>query len=104
MLAKVIEQRSQPADWWGVPAVDSWDILFDYIKARPTAELASGKLDRWLHALEQSPPRPTELYALYLNRGLILRAKQFRSAIRKNPGYIDSVFNTIQRNPAAYAP
>ncbi len=106
MLAQVIEQRSQPADWWGgyTPAVDSWDILFDYVKARPTAELASGKLDRWLDALEQSPPQPTELYALYLNRGLTLRAKQFRNAIRKSPGYIDSVFDTIEQNPAAYAP
>lgn len=104
MLAKVIEQRSQPADWWGgyTPAVDSWDILFDYVKARPTAELASGKLDGCLDALEQSPPQPPELYALYLNRGLALRAKQFRDAIRKSPGYIDSVFDTIERNPAAY--
>lgn len=106
MLAKVIEQRSQPADWWGgyTPAVDSWDILFDYIKARPAAELASGKLDRCLDALEQSPPQPPELYALYLNRGLMSRAKQYRDAIRKSPAYIDSVFDTIERNPAAYAP
>lgn len=106
MLAKVIEQRSQPANWWGgwPPAVDSWDILFDYIKGRPAAELASGKLNRWLNALEQSPPQPTELYALYLNRGLTLRAKQFRNAIRRSPSYIDSVFDAIERNPSAYAP
>lgn len=106
MLATVIEQRSQPANWWGgwPPAVDSWDILFDYIKGRPAAELASGKLDHWLDALEQSPPQPAELYSLYLNRGLTLRAKQFRNAIRKSPSYIDSVFDAIERNPAAYAP
>jgi hypothetical protein len=106
ILAKIIEQRSQPADWWGgyTPAVDSWDILFDYVKARPAAELASGKLDRCLDALEQSPPQPPELYALYLNRGLMSRAKQYRDAIRKSPGYIDSVFATIEQNPTAYAP
>ncbi|HEV2443940.1 MAG TPA: HEAT repeat domain-containing protein [Steroidobacteraceae bacterium] len=106
MLAEVIEQRSQPADWWGgyTPAVDGWGILFDYVRARPAAELASGKLDRWLDALEQSPPQPTELYALYLSRGLVLRAKQFRDAIRKSPTYIDSVFDTIERDPAAYLP
>ncbi len=104
MLAKVIEQGLQPANWWGgsPPAVDSWYILFDYVKARPAAELASGEFDRWLVALERSPPQPAELYALYLSRGLTLRAKQFRAAIRSTPGYIDSVFNAAERDPAAY--
>jgi hypothetical protein len=104
MLAKIINQQLRPANWWGgwTPAVDSWYILFDYIKVRPAAELASGEFDRWLDALERSPAQPTELYALYLGRGLTSRAKQFRAAIRNNPGYIDSVFNTIERDPAAY--
>ncbi len=104
MLAKIIKQRLKPANWWGgwPPAIDSWYILYDYIKARPASELASGEFDRWLDALERSPAQPTELYALYLSRGLRSRAKQFRAAIRNNPGYIDSVFNTIERDPAAY--
>lgn len=104
MLAKITKQQLKPANWWGgwPPADDSWYILYDYIKARPVAELASGEFDRCLDALEQSPPQPTELYALYLSRGLTSRAKQFRAAIRNSPGYIDSVFNTIERDPAAY--
>lgn len=104
LLAKIIEQRPQPADWWGgtLPAADSWEILFDYIKGRPDAELASGELDRPLDELERSPPQPAELYALYLSRGLTSRAKQFRASIRNTPGYIDSVFNTVERDPAAY--
>ncbi|HEV2269311.1 MAG TPA: HEAT repeat domain-containing protein [Steroidobacteraceae bacterium] len=104
MLAKVIEQRPQPADWWGgwPPAIDSWYILFDYVKARPAVELASGKLDPYLDSLERSPPQPPELYALYLSRGLMSRAKQFRDAMRKSPAYIDSVFDTVERSPTAY--
>lgn len=104
ILAKIIKQQLKPADWWGgwPPAVDSWHILFDYIKVRPAAELASGKFDRQLDALETSPAQPTELYALFLSRHLTARANQFRAAMRNHPGYIDSVFNTIERYPAAY--
>jgi hypothetical protein len=114
MLAQVIEQpkvielRLQSANSWvgANPATDSWHILFDYIRARPAAELASGKLDRWLGALERlqwfGSSEPQELYALYLSRGLISRAQHFRDAIRKSPIYIDSMFDRVQQNPAAY--
>jgi hypothetical protein len=46
-LAELIDQRSQPPDWWGgmLPADDSWHILFDFAKSRPAAELTAGKLD-----------------------------------------------------------
>lgn len=105
LLARIIEQRPQPVEWWGgwPPAIDSWDILFDYIKNRPAADLASGKLDRWLDALERSPARPTDLYALYLSRGLTTRAKQFRTMMRNTPDYIDYVYKMIRRDPAAYS-
>ena len=82
--------------------------MFAYIRARPAAELASGKLDRWLDALERSQwfdsSEPQELYALYLRRGLISRAQHFRNLIRTSPVYIDSMFDRVQQNPAAYLP
>jgi hypothetical protein len=50
MLAEIIEHQLQPANWWGglIPAADSWQILFDFVKSRPAAELTAGKLDRSL--------------------------------------------------------
>jgi HEAT repeat protein len=111
MLAEVIEQQLQPANWWGglIPAGDSWQILFDFVKARPAAELTSGNLDRPLHALERmqwfSSSQPRDLYALYLRRGLRARAKQFRDTTRKNLPYdIDYFFDMADRNPATYVP
>jgi HEAT repeats len=105
---KVIELRLQSANWWGGirPSADSWHILFDYVRALPAAELASGRVDRWLDALERSQwfgsSEPQELYALYLSRGLISRAQHFRDSIRKSPIYIDYMFDSVQQNPAAY--
>lgn len=105
---KIIELRLLPANSWGGtnPAADSWHILFGYIRARPAAEVASGRLDRWLDALERSQwfgsSEPQELYALYLQRGLTSRAQHFRDAIRKSPIYIDSMFDRVEQNPAAY--
>lgn len=105
---KTIELQLLPAHSWGGldPAADSWHIMFDYIKARPVAELPSGRLDRWLEALERSQwygsSEPQQLYALYLQRGLTSRAQHFRNAIRKSPIYIDSMFDSVEQNPAAY--
>jgi hypothetical protein len=111
MLAEVIEQQVQPANWWGgaIPAGDSWQILFDFVKARPAAELTAGKLDRSLDALERmqwfSSSEPRDLYALYLRRGLVSRAKQFRDTTRKSLTYnIDYFFDMADRNPATYVP
>jgi HEAT repeat protein len=111
MLAEVIEQRLQPADWWGgaIPASDSWHILFDFVKARPAAELAAGNLDHSLDALERmqwfSSQEPRDLYALYLRRGLVSRAKQFRDTTRKSaPFDMDYYFDMADQNPATYVP
>jgi HEAT repeat protein len=100
MLAEIIEQQLQPAG-------DSWEILFGFVKSRPAAELAAGKLDRSLDALERmhwfSSGEPTELYALYLSRGLVSRAKQFRETTRKSaPFDMDMFFDRVDQNPAAY--
>jgi hypothetical protein len=84
-LAEIIEAQGQAPNSGGglLPAGQSWRILFDFVKSRPAAELTAGKLDRSLDTLERmhwlSSGEPTELYALYLSRGLVSRAKQFRA-------------------------
>jgi hypothetical protein len=118
MLAEIIEQvqgkvrpdQMEPTNWkYGgtIPAADSWRILFDFVKSRPAAELTAGKLDRSLDALERmhwfSSGEPTELYALYLSRGLVSRAKQFRDTTRKSaPFDMDLFFDRVDQNPAGY--
>jgi HEAT repeat protein len=110
LLAEVIEQRLQPTNWWGgfIPAGDSWAILYSFVKTRPSAELASGELDRSLDALERmewfSSSEPRALYALYLSRGLLARAQQFREATRKSWPYddIDYYFDMADKDPQTY--
>jgi len=71
-----------------IPGYDSWQILFDYVKSRPAAELTGGDLDRLLDALERAhwfgSAEPTELYALYVSHGLTSRAREFRIATRRS--------------------
>jgi hypothetical protein len=45
-----------------------------------------------------------ELYALYLNRGLVSRAKEFRNTARGRAPYfnLDMFFDRIDKNPADY--
>jgi hypothetical protein len=111
LLAEVIEKRLQPSDWWGgaIPAGDSWAILFGYVKRRPAAELAAGKLDRSLDALERmqwfGSSEPRDLYALYLRRGLPARARQFRDAMRKSASFnMDYYFDMADKSPETYVP
>ena len=109
MLAEVIEKQLSPADFWGgaIPAGDSWTLLWSYVKGRPAAEIAAGKLDASLAALERmkwfSSSEPRKLYALYLARGLKARAKRFRDAVRKTESYnIDYFFDMADKNPSTY--
>jgi hypothetical protein len=45
----------------------------------------------------------TELYALYLSRGLVSRAKQFRETTRKSASFdMEMYFDRVDQNPAAY--
>ena len=111
MLAEVIEKRLQPTTWWGgtIPAGDSWKLLFDYVKARPAAELTAGTLDASLDALEKmqwfSSSEPRDLYALYLRRGLPARAKRFRATVRKSVTYdIDYYFDMADKDPSTFVP
>ena len=111
MLGEVIVKRLQPSTWWGgtIPAGDSWKILFEYVKARPAAELTAGTLDASLDALERmqwfSSSEPRDLYALYLRRGLPARAKRFRAAVRKSVTYdIDYYFDMADKDPSTFVP
>jgi hypothetical protein len=116
-LAEIIEQQGAklpysegPAGWnyaGTVPFGESWHILFDFVRSRPAHELTSGKLDSSLNALERmhwfSSGEPTELYALYLSRGLLSRAKQFRETTRNSASFdMDVFFDRVDQNPATY--
>lgn len=93
---KVIEQQGPQPPYWKRPAkrnfgganpsYDSWHILFDFARSRPPAEPTSGKLDPSLDALERAHffglGEPGDLYALYMSRGLVSRAKQFQVETR----------------------
>lgn len=118
MLAEIIEQAQGkerpdqlvPTNWkygGSVPAADSWQILFDFVRSRPAAELTAGKLDSSLNTLERmhwfSSGPATELYALYKSRGLVSRAKEFREMTRKiAPFDMEVYFDRVDRDPTAY--
>lgn len=119
MLGEIIERQpaspsewKRPADWeYGgtIPTYESWQILFDFVKSRAVAELTSGKLDSSLDALERVQSfdcgRTVGVYALYVNRGLVSRAKQFRDTARKTcpAAYnVDQHFDAIDRDPAGH--
>jgi len=81
-LVEIIEKRSEPHDFWGglVPWCVSWEILFEYVARHTGEELQSGKLDKYLDALE-SPPRPPSnmrrrLAELYAKNALSARARK----------------------------
>ncbi len=108
-LAKVIEQKIEPRNFWGgqIPAFTAWEILFRYLQARPPEMLKSGKLDRYLEAMEKvgnySSSEPRDIYAFYLQRGMTDRAKNYREAARKAVSYdLDYYFRQVDENPSLY--
>ena len=108
-LAKAVEQRSEPQNWWGgqIPAVTAWEILFKYIQKQPPESLMSGKLDRYLDAIERvgnySSSEPRDIYAFYLQRGMTERGRKFREAARKAASYdLDFYFKQVNENPSLY--
>jgi hypothetical protein len=108
-LATAVEQRSQPKNFWGgqIPAFTAWEILFRYLQGQPPESLKSGKLDRYLDALEKvgnySSSEPRDIYAFYLQRGLDERAKKFREAATKAASYnLDYYFKQVDENPSLY--
>ncbi|WP_254512590.1 HEAT repeat domain-containing protein [Anatilimnocola floriformis] len=116
-LCRVIRENPQPDRWWGgfMPWADSWQLLFRYVQQRPAEDLKLGKFDAILDALEfpakagergphyYSSSEPRDLYALYLQRGVDKRAKEFRAACKRKLTYdIDYYFNMVDGNPANY--
>jgi hypothetical protein len=108
-LASAVEQRSEPKNWWGgqIPAFTAWEILFRHLQAQPSASLRSGKLDRYLDALEKvgnySSSEPRDIYAFYLQRGMTERAQRYREAAKKAASYdLDYYFKQVDENPSLY--
>ena len=108
-LAPVVEQKTEPKNFWGgqIPAFTAWKLLFRYLRAQPSEALASGKLDRYLDALEKvgnySSSEPRDIYAFYIQRGLTGRARTFREAANKAAQYdLDYYFKQVDQNPSNY--
>jgi hypothetical protein len=110
-LAKAVKENANPKQFWGgeIPAFTCWHILFHYLQSCPADELNSGKLDRYLNAMEKvgnySSSEPCYIYAFYLQRGMNERAKSFREAAKKAASYdLDYYFNRVDANPSQYNP
>jgi hypothetical protein len=108
-LASAIEQKTEPKNFWGgqIPAFTAWEILFKYLQGQPAEALRSGKLDRYLDAMEKvgnySSSEPRDIYAFYFQRGMTERAKKFRAAAKKAASYdIDHYFKEVDENPSLY--
>jgi HEAT repeat protein len=108
-LAKAIDEKANPKNWWGgeIPAFTSWKILFKYVQTQPVDNVRSGKLNRYLDAIEKvgnySSSEPRDIYAFYLQRGMTERAKNYREAANKSASYdLDYYFKAAEKNPSLY--
>jgi hypothetical protein len=108
-LAMAVERKQEPANYWGgqIPAFTAWEILFKYLQSLPIAQLRSGKLDRYLDAIEKvgdySSSEPRDIYALYVRSGMMSRAKRYRSNAVKAVSYdLDYFFKQVDANPSLY--
>lgn len=106
-LAQVVEKKTNPGNWGGgeIPAFTAWKILFKYIQTQPTEVLNSGKVDRYLDAVEQvgnySSSNPRDIYAFYILKGMADRAKAFRKKANKASTYdLDYYFKQVDQNPS----
>lgn len=103
-LAETVEKHLEPVNFWGgsIPWGVSWKIMFTYLKGRETDELKSGRLDKYLDALEKpkfwSSSEPRDLYALHLDHGMKDRAARFREKCKKTLTYdIDYYFDQVDK-------
>lgn len=108
-LAAAVERKSEPRRFWGgqIPAFSAWGILFRYLQAQPRETLVSGKLDRYLDAMEKvgnySSSEPRDIYAFYLQRDMAARAARFREAARRAAGYdLNYYFKQVDESPSAF--
>ena len=108
-LAAAVEQKTEPRHFWGgqIPAFTAWEILFKYLQALPPPTVSSGKMDRYLDAMEKvgnySSSEPRDIYAFYLQRGMVERARRYREGARKGVSYdLDYHFKQVDENPASF--
>jgi HEAT repeats len=108
-LAQVINDKIGPTNWRGgeIPAFTSWKILLKYLSSLSTETLKSGKMDRYLDAMENvgnfSSSEPNNIYAFYVIRGMTERAKNYRGKAKKAASYdVDYYFNQVDKNPSSY--
>ncbi|MCW3054060.1 MAG: repeat-containing protein [Chthonomonadales bacterium] len=108
-LAQAVELQTVPGNFWGgqIPAFTAWEILFRYLQSQPSLTLRSGKLDRFLDAMEKvgnySSSEPQDIYAFYLQNGLSARAKKFRSKATRAASYdLDYFFKQVDSQPNAF--
>jgi hypothetical protein len=108
-LAQEVESKTEPSNWSGgeIPAFTSWKILFKYLQGQPLDVLKSGKVDRYLDALEKvgnySSSEPRDIYAFYLLSNLPERAKAFRTKATKAATYdLDYYFKQVDERPENY--
>jgi len=108
-LAAAVEKKSEPRHFWGgeIPAFTAWRILFRYLQRQPAYGVRAGKFDRYLDAIEKvgnySSSEPRDIYAFYLQRRMIKRAKKFREEAKKALSYdIDYYFKEVDKDPSQY--
>lgn len=108
-LARVLEEKPEPRNWGGgeIPAFTAWKIIFKYLQAQPSETLNSGKMDRYLGAMEKvgnySSSEPRDIYAFYILSGMLERAKKFRERANKAASYdLDYYFRQVDQNPSIY--
>ncbi|HUW30481.1 MAG TPA: HEAT repeat domain-containing protein [Planctomycetota bacterium] len=108
-LATAVERKTEPKNFWGgqIPPFAAWEILFKYLQAQPADAIRSGKLDRYLDAIEKvgnyGSSQPRDIYAFYLQRGMTERARKFREAAKKAVKYdLDYYFKQVDENPSLY--
>lgn len=106
-LSRVVKEKTRPKNWGGgeTPAFTAWKILFRYIQTQPTEVLNSGKVERYLDAMEKvgsySSSNPRDIYAFYILRGMTDRAKKFREMANKASTYdLDYYFKQVDENPS----
>jgi hypothetical protein len=108
-LSNAVETPGFPKNWSGgeSPQAYAWDILLHYLEDQPVEVVTSGKLDRYLDAVEQvgkySSSEPMYLYAFYVQRGMTKRAIAFRQKADAAAIYnVDPAFQQVDRVPWSY--
>ena len=108
-LARTVVEKTEPKHFWGgrIPAFTAWAIFFRHLQAQPADEVRSGRLDRYLDAIEKvgkySSSEPRDIYAFYVQRGMTERAKKFRQESKEAVSYdLDYYFKQVDENPSLY--